>query len=233
MNAAELIALADAHGIDFIRVAGGSNKPDGIAGKRRRVTIEISAGITEESRRKQRIEAPDTAKGKGSRVAKAAAYSHAELGIAAMGVEALHWSAAQHTIANDRRPQTIRTLMCGLRYYANKAATKDNWEATVPARREPAKRDPKTGVKLAAEPKRAVLYLESLCMLVLDEIAFQRAFMEAPGLYAIYLGVDERTWEKPLEERFRVLQQEYAGWYRAGLSMIQRGINGDEGDRAA
>jgi hypothetical protein len=241
LNAAELIALADAHGIDFIHVAGSSNRSDGIAGKRRRVIIEIDPGVTEESRRKKRIEAPDSAKGKGSRVAKAATWSHAELGMAAGGVDqngrlhvsALHWAAAQHTIANDRRPETIRTLMCGLRYHANKWATEGNWEATVPCRREPVKRDPKTQVVIAPEPRRSVLYLEPLCMLVLDEISFKPAFTKAPGLYAIYLGVDERTWDKMLEERFSLLKARYAGWYGSGLGEIQRRINGDGEERVA
>jgi hypothetical protein len=237
MQAAELVALADAHGIDFIQVAGTSNKPDGIAGKRRRVIVEIDPGITEESRKKQRIEARDTASGKGTRTAKAATWSHAELGMAAGGlddrghpiVSALAWSATQHTIANDRRPETIRTLMCGLRHHANKFATQGNWEATLPCRREAPKRDPKTGVRMAAEPQQSVLYLESLCMLVLDEISYRPAFAKAPGLYAIYLGIDERIWDKILGDRFAMLQARYAVWYGSGLGEIQRRINGDEG----
>ena len=241
MHASELVALADAHGIDFIRVAGGSNKPDGIAGKRRRVTVEIQSGITEESRRKQRIEAPDTASGKGTRTTKAATWSHVELGIAAGGkddqgrlhISALAWAAVQHTIANDRTPETIRTLMCGLRHHANKFATQGNWEAALPARREPVKRDAKTGVRIAPEPRHSVLYLESLCMLVIDEISFRPAFVKAPGLYAIYLGIDQHVWDKTLDDRFRMLQARYAVWYGSALGEIQRRINGDDGERAA
>lgn len=229
MHATDLVTLACAHGIDFVQVAGSSNRPDGVAGRRRKQWVEIATGVTEESRKRQLVEAPDSAKGKGSRVAKPAAYSHAELGVAAAGVKGLHWAAAQHTIANDRTPLTIRTLMCGLRYHANKVATDENWEATVPARRLPVQRHPKTHVVIAAEPRPEVLYLESLCMLVLDEISFRPAFTAAPTLFAIYLGIEEVTWESKLEERFRTLQAKYAGWYGAGLRMIQRRING-EGD---
>ena len=228
MKAADLVTLADTHGIDFLHVAGNANRADGVASKRRKVVIELSDGITEESRRKIKIEAPDTVKGSGSRVAKAAAYSHAELGIAAVGVKGLHWAAAQHTIANDRTPLTIRTLMCGLRYHANKEATEGNWEVTMPPRRDPVKRDPKTNMRLAPERQPEVLYLEPLCMLVLDEISFRPAFAQAPQLFSIYLGVEESTWTGRLENRFRMLQGKYASWYSAGLRMIQKRINGDE-----
>jgi hypothetical protein len=227
LNATELIALADAHGIDFVAVAGNANRPDGVAGKRRKTWITLDPGVTDESRKKILIEAPDSAKGKGSRVAKPAAYSHAELGVAAAGVKGLYWAAAQHTIANDRTPLTIRTLMCGLRYHANKIATDENWEATVPAMRAAVKRDPKTKVVIAAEARQEVLYLEPLCMLVIDEVSFRPAFTAAPELFAIYLGIEEVTWESRLEERFRLLQAKYAQWYGSGLGMIQRRINGD------
>jgi hypothetical protein len=230
MHASDLIQLACAHGIDFIHVAGSANKAVGVAAKRRKQWVEIATGVTEESRKKALVEAPDTAKGRGSRVAKPAAYSHAELGIAAVGVKGLHWAAAQHTIANDRTPLTIRTLLCGLRYHANKEATEHNWEATVPARREPVRRDPKSNVRIAPETRPEVLYLEPLCMLVLDEVSFRPAFTAAPALFAIYLGIEDVTWEQKLEERFRTLQGKYAVWHASGLRMIQRRINGDSED---
>lgn len=233
LNAVELVALADAHGIDFIRVAGSSNRTDGVAGKRRKVIVEIEQGITQESRKKHRIEAHDTASGKGTRTAKSTAWSHAELGMAATGTSRLAWSATQHTIANDRRPETIRTLMCGLRHHANKFASQGNWEAMVPCRRDPPKRDPKTGVMPAVAPRESVLYLESLCMLVLDEISFRPAFVKAPGLYAIYMSVDDALWQRTLVDRFRMLQTRYAAWYGSGLGEIQRRINGYDEDIAA
>jgi hypothetical protein len=229
VNAQELVALADAHGVDFLAVAGAANKPDGIAGKRRRKVVEIEPGITEDSRKKQRIEAPDSAKGKGSRVAKAATYSHAELGIAAGGrdeqgrpyVSQLAWAAIQHTIANDRRPDTLRLLFHGLRYHANKHADQEGWEMQLPGRRDTprGKRQP-------------VYYVDPLCMLVLDEISFRPAFTAAPALHAICLGIDEDLWESRLVPRFKLLQNRYAMWYGTALGHIQRQINGDA-ERAA
>lgn len=225
MNAADLVALCDAHGIDFVHVAGSSNNLKGIAGTRRRVTVEIETGVTEDSRKKQRITAPDTATGKETRTPRPKAWSHVELGIAAFGVTALHWSAAQHTIANDRTPDTLRILMCGLRYQANKLATQQNWETVLPKRIE---RDPKTGKRPPGSKRQSTFYIDPLCMLVLDEISFRPAFTAAPHLHAIYMGVEEQTWEDVLAPRFAVLQQRYAGWYGAGLRMIQRMITGDQ-----
>lgn len=227
MNAADLVALCDAHGIDFVHVAGSSNNIKGIAGKRRHITVEIEPGITGESRSKQRMEAPDTANGKESRTPRAKTWSSVELGIAAYGVTALHWAATQHTIANDRRPDTLRVLMCGLRYQANKMATQNNWETVLPSR---IVRDPKTGRRIPGRSRQSTFYVDPLCMLVLDEISFLPAFTAAPQLHAIYMGVEPNTWEDVLAPRFEQLQHRYAGWYGSGLRMIQRRISGDEAE---
>lgn len=224
MNAAELVSLCCAHGIDFIRVAGSSNNLKGLAGKRRRVVIDIEPGITEESRKRQRIEAPDTVKGKGARSVRAADWGSPELAMAAYGVKALHWAASQHTLANDRTPQTIKMLFFGLRYHANQFATETNWETVLPARIE---RDAKTGKRIVGAKRASVFYVEPLCMLVLDEISYRPAFTAAPALFSIYLGVEQETWESVLEARFRMLQGRYAVWYGSGLGRIQRRINGE------
>lgn len=232
MHAGDLVALASAHGIDFLRIAGAANKPDGIAGKRRKRWVELEPGITERSGKRQLVEAPDTAKGKGSRVARPAAFSQVELGIAAYGVGELSWCAAQHSIARDRTPHTIGILHRGLMYHANKFAVAEKWELMLPAAIE---RDA-MGKKIPGVKRESVYYHEALCMLVLDEISFRPAFIEAPGLHAIYLGVEESTWEDRLAKRFHALQMRYQVWYGSGLGKIQRRINGvpeDEPARAA
>jgi len=215
MNAAELVALCDAHGIDFVHVAGSSSNTKGVARKRVRTEVEIEAGIGE---------VVETSRGKESRTSKPKAWSSAELAIAAVGVTALHWAAAQHTIANDRRPDTLRILMCGLRYYANKLATQSNWETVLPKRVE---RDVK-GRRIPGQRRQSAFYVDPLCMLVLDEISFKPAFLAAPHLPAIYMGVEPQTWEDILAPRFVMLQQRYASWYGTGLRTIQRRINGEE-----
>lgn len=227
MKAADLISLCDAHGIDFVQVAGSSNNTEGVASKRRSVIVEIDPGITGESRCKQRVTAPDTAQGKESRTPRPKAWSQVDLGIAAFGVEALHWAASQHTIANDRRPDTLRVLMCGLRYQANKLATQHSWETVLPSRIVRGK----DGKRIPGKRRDTTFYIDPLCMLVLDEISFRPAFVAAPQLHAIYMGVEEGTWEDVLAPRFALLQHRYAGWYGSGLRVIQRRINGEDETR--
>lgn len=216
MRADQIVALCGAHGIDFIRVAGAASDLKGPARKRRRSEIEIQAGIGE---------IRETVKGKESRVWKPAAYTQAELGIAAYGTSALAWNAVQHSIANDRRPATLECLHRGLMYHAGKFATQDSWEVMLPGR---ISLNAETGKPRPGEVRDWVFYREALCMLVLDEISFKPAFTSAPPLYAIYLGIEPTTWVKTVEPRFRQLQMRYQVWYGAGLRLIQRGINGPE-----
>ena len=227
MKAHDLVALASARGIDFLHVAGSSNRTDGVAGCRRTVVVEIEPGITDESRKRQRIEAPDTAKGKGSRVARAPTYSHAELGIAAHGVKPLAWSAIQHTIANDRTTDTIKMLHGGLMYHTAKFGNQLGWEMMLPGEVE---RNPKTGKRVPGSKRESVFYREKLCMLVLDEISFRPAFTKIAPLFAWYLGIEESTWEEVVLERFKLLQIRYAVWYGEGLRLIQQRISGERCD---
>lgn len=219
LKAHDLVALASAHGIDFISVAGSSSKLDGAARLRHRTEVEIEEGITD---------IRETVKGKGSRVAKAPAYSHAELGIAAHGVKALAWSAAQHTIANDRTTLTLKVLHGGLMYHVAKYANQLSWEMMLPGEVE---RNPKTGKRVPGSKRESVFYREKLCMLVLDEISFRPAFSRIEPLYWWYLGIEQATWEDIVLERFKLLQMRYAVWYGEGLRLIQRGINGPSGER--
>lgn len=214
MNAKELVALCSAHGINFVHVAGSASNTDGIAGTRSLRRIEIEAGITE---------VRETCQGKESRVAKQPEFSQAELGIAAYGVKNLSWCAAQHTIANDRTPFTLKCLHRGLMYHADKYAKQQEWEIVLPGRVE---RDAKTHRRIPGSKAGTVFYREALCMLVLDEISFKPAFTAAPHLYSIYLGIEQATWEKKLAERFELLQMRYQVWYGTGLRMIQQRITG-------
>lgn len=218
LKAHDLVALASAHGIDFLHVAGSASKLDGQARERRRTDVEISDGITD---------IRETVKGKGSRVAKAPAYSHAELGIAAHGVKALAWSAAQHTIANDRTTLTLKVLHGGLMYHTAKYGNQLGWEMMLPGEIE---RNPKTGKRVPGSKREAVFYREKLCMLVLDEISFKPAFTRIPPLYAWYLGIEQATWDDIVLERFKMLRMRYDVWYGEGLRLIQRGISGERCD---
>ena len=122
---------------------------------------------------------------------------------------------------------TLHILHRGLMNHTQKFSSQQDWEVMLPGRVE---RDPKTGKRAPRSKRGLVFYREALCMLVLDEISFKPAFTAAPQLYAIYLGIEQDTWEKSLLERFDMLQRRYQCWYGTGLRMIQQRIN-STGDR--
>ena len=117
----------------------------------------------------------------------------AELGQAAYGVPRVAFEAACYAYAGDMGLQ--EGLWQALLHEATWLRRRERW--------------PPTCRGIAGD---TVNYLPPLARLVLVEDAHRRYFTVAPGLYAIYLGVTEPTWERELRERFVAVQLVYLGW---------------------
>jgi hypothetical protein len=75
-------------------------------------------------------------------------------------------------------------------------------------------------------------YLKHLAKLVLDEDASPNAFQIAPGLYALYLGLREKTWDKTIAERFYALKLVWLGWLQHAASIMQPRLSSEDGESA-
>jgi hypothetical protein len=209
MQAAELFALATAHGIDLKRVAGNSSDFDGPAAERKPSREQRSDGI-------ERV--PLTVRGAESRVYRRPHWSHAELGIAAAGLSELPWLAARYSYAGDYA--SYWPLWWALGFNAHRMASREGWAPMVPGRLSP--RHERTGKPLPGAKAEPHFYLLDLAQLVLDEDANKRYFSIAPQLYCAYMRVEEPIWERVLEKRFRALQAVYDRWLAVARGMIQR-----------
>ena len=213
MKAAELIALAAAHGIDLSHVGGNADRTDGAASLRRRSREELRDGI----------EVIPTARGHGTRTYRRPAWSLAELGQAAQGLGELPWFAARYSFAGDR--SCYWTLWYALAFEAHALAHREGWQPRVMGC---AARDPRTGRLIAGARGEPRFYLLDLAQLVLDEDGNRSLFAGAQaiaGLHALYLRVEEPTWSKILEPRYRSLQAVYERWLGTARGMIQRRLN--------
>lgn len=201
MRPDELVALASAHGIDLQHVAGAESNTKGLARKRR---------MGKEERKLARGRPiVETAEGSGSRVMRARAWSHAETGMAAFEVPRMPWIAALYSWSGDR--DAYKELHRGLTLKALEMAAASKWIWQVPL--------------LDGHP---TYYLERLTELVLDEEGCKAYFQAAPGLYAIYMGVAEETWHKPLFGYFAELQAQYGRWLDTTRGYIARWIKAQE-----
>jgi hypothetical protein len=130
-------------------------------------------------------------------------WSHAELGMAARGVPELPWLAARFSFAGDMN--CYWKLWYGLLFQAQRLAVRNNWRPQIPATN--------------GEPK---FYLEGLSRLVLDEDVHRPFFTAAPALYAVYMDVDDRVWQRLLAARHAMLKARYEIWLGTARAMIQR-----------
>jgi hypothetical protein len=71
-------------------------------------------------------------------------------------------------------------------------------------------------------------YLQHLAKLVLDEDASPQLFQTAPQLYAIYLGLSEKVWEKSVAERYGALQLVWLDWLGHAASIMQPRLAGED-----
>lgn len=213
MNAADLITLAAARGVDLSRVGGNASNTKGVAARRGRTEFE----------RRQGLEVIETARGRGTRAAVAPIWSHAELGLAAQGVPELPWLAARYSYCDDRT--VYWKLWYGLTFWVQRKARQNNWRPMVTGELP---RDA-NGQLIRGTVGEPALYLDRLCLLVLDEQRNEmKQYFVSPAIYAIYMRVEEETWRRILESRFALLKQRYEGWLGKARSMIQELISIDE-----
>jgi hypothetical protein len=196
LNAAGLVQLAAAKGIDLKGVAGRSSDTRGIARERRRTRDEREQGIEV---------VPQTVRGRESRGMRRPDWSAAELGQAAKGLGIVPWSAALYSYAGSKSGYLV--LLSELRSEAIRLSRRERWPLHVPDERG-----------------RPIFYCEQLAQLVLDEDALKHLFAAAPQLYAIYMGVPAGTWEKHVAGPFRSLRAIYDQWLGRARGVIAQAI---------
>jgi hypothetical protein len=208
MQAAELVALCAARGIDLSHVGGNASNTDGAAAPRRLTPKE----------RKQRekehlsLTVEISARGHGTRVYRRPTYSLAELGQAAQGVREIPWLAAFYSWGGDRAPATYSELFWALASYADHTGKREKWPP---------------GIKRLSKPARPFYVHELVGLLLEEEGDLRRYFMAAHTVHAIYMDVDDATWNKHLAGPYASLQQRYQSWLGTARAMIQRKISGE------
>jgi hypothetical protein len=195
VRAEELVALASAHGVDLTH-----NARLGTPGRRH--ATERQRGTNGHSYEVLTAPSAQRANGRASYTHARPAWSIEDLGQAAAGVPRLSFLAACYSYAGDR--SAYWELWAGLERAAQELRLRHAWPAQV---------------RSAAGPH--VFYLEQLACLVLDEDAHPHLFQSAPGLYAIYAGVDESTWRQSVFHRFDKVRLRFLGWIGEAMSIMQ------------
>lgn len=219
MRPDELVALYTPHGVDLQHVAGAASNTKGVARKR-------IMGPEERKRAKGRP-ITETAEGDSTRVMRPRTWSHAEVGICAGGLELkskgkpargpngdylvrcpqMPWLAICYIAGGDR--DGYKELHRGLTLKAVDCAKAGRWQWQVPL----------------VNGGRAY-YLERLAELVLDTEGCPAHFAEAAkelvqwSPHAIYMGVAEEVWQKPLYGYFLEIQGHFHGWLDAARAVI-------------
>lgn len=197
MNAADLIQLAQARGIDLKYVAGAASRTDGIARKRQRTKEEIDHGLP----------LRESVTGRQTRVYRRPSWTVAELGQAANGLGAVPWAALCYSVAGFCEPNEYKVLWHALANEAGRLSRRENWPMEV-----------------VCEDGKRRCYREHLAKLVLIEEANRHFFAAAPQLYAIVMEVPAPVWDRQLSDPFRSLKSAYERWLGIGLSVIGRWI---------
>jgi hypothetical protein len=201
VRAEDLVLMANAHGVDLMRVAKNmtSDNPEVMQAAKDVVRKRFGAGRSA----LVLIPPPDSmAAGRETRSSKRPEWTAAELAQAAAGVPDLYFRAALFAYTGDRKYYWwLREQLSSEAHHIRHAA---RWSPVV---------DDVTGCELA--------YLKRLSALVLDEDAHASLFKIAPRLYPVYMHISERTWDRELEGRFTVLKNVWVGWATEALRMIQ------------
>jgi hypothetical protein len=200
LNAASLVQLAAARGIDLAHVAGVSSNLDGAARKRARTDVERELGIPD---------VRETVKGRETRGHRPPAWGVAELGQAAQGLGVIPWTAALYSFAGSQDGYWI--LWSALSSEANRIARREAWTAQV-----------------MSEDGHHRFYRENLSALVLDEDRSKHLFAAAPGLYAAYMHVAPATWDRHLAGPFSSLKSRYEGWLAVARSVIGKWVRNED-----
>lgn len=201
MDAASLIQLAKARGVDLSYIGGVASNLDGIAARRNLTRAEKKF----RNENKLSLEVSDTVKGRESRTYRRPAWSVAELGQAAKDLGIIPWTAALYSYAGAREGYWL--LWNALNAEANKISRRESW---VP--------------RVATEDGKMQFFREELAQLVLDEDANKHLFLAAPVLYSAYMGVTPPVWDQHLIGPFRSLRSRYEGWLGAARATIAKWI---------
>lgn len=201
MDAASLIKLAAAKGIDLNHIAGVASDLSGVAAQRK-LTIEekkyrIKTG--------QGLEVSETVRGRESRTYRRPTWSVAELGQAAKGMGVIPWTAAMYSYAGAK--EGYWRLWDALSGEARRISNREFWPP-----------------RIASEDGRMLCYREQLSLLVLDEDASKHLFLAAPILYPAYMGVTLQVWERQLFGPFVSLKSRYEGWLGTARATIAKWI---------
>lgn len=205
MREDQLIAFLVARGVDFEHVAGSSSDTKGDARPRRltkeeRKAAEDSGGIPVVT---------ETVTGHQTRVYRPPSWSLQELSLAMRGMPLQPELAVCYSIACDftARPHLVREL----RVEAAQLAKKDSWPSLV--------RDVNG---------KALLYLEPMISLLLDEEAHRGRFVQAQPapVHAWLMNVHPHTWDQVLSPKYVSLQAKYEGWLCDGRARVRRRIMG-------
>jgi hypothetical protein len=199
LNAAQLVGLAQARGIDLSHVAGVASNVDGIAQERSLTLDEKKLGI-----RDVRL----TVRGRETRSARRPSWSAAELSQAAAGLGPVPWNAALYSFAGAKDGYWL--LWHALASEAHRLARRESWAPRV----------------TKADGSQS-FFRESLAELVLVVDANRHLFVAAPTLHAIYMGVNPAVWDQQLDDPFRSLKAAYERWLTIARVEIGRWIRGD------
>lgn len=201
MRAEDLISMANAHGVDLMRVAKNmtSDDPEIMQAARDVVKKRFGAGRTA----LVLVPPPGSpADGKETRSAKRPEWTAAELAQAAAGVSDLSFRAALFAYAGDHK--YYKWLRNELFCEALRLRELLEWPPVV------------IDIHDIEVP-----YLNHLASLVLDEDAHPALFRVAPQLYAVYMRVPEKVWDKLMSRRFHALKLVWSNWGAEALRMIQ------------
>jgi hypothetical protein len=197
MDAASLVKLAAARGIDLSHIAGVASDLQGIA-KQRKYSPTVLKSRRE---RHLNLEVSETGRGRETRTYRQAQWSVADLGMAAKGLGAIPWAAALYSFAGSRDGYWL--LWHALANEAHRIGRREYWPPRV-----------------LQEDGRRRFFRENLAELVLIEDANRHLFVAAPTLYAIYMGVAPETWDRHLSGPFKALQGSYEHWLSIARSVI-------------
>lgn len=201
MKAEDLLQLANPHGVDLMRVAKNmtSDNPEVMQAAKDVIKKRFGAGRSAFVL----IEPPGSrAAGKETRSNKRPEWTAAELGQAAGGVPDIYFRTAMFAFTGDRT--WWEWLRDELSSEAHHIRDECGWSPVV-----------------EIITKCEITYLTQLASLVLDEDAYPSMFKVTPELYPIYMHVTQKTWDRQLEGRFKVIKNVWVSWATEALRMIQ------------
>jgi hypothetical protein len=197
VNAADLISLASAKGVNLVQAAQMAATEKA---KSEFVTVRVAPGRFAKTLRPQ---SPSEAKGRASRsYSRKPTWTTAELSQASQGLAPVLFDAALYHYACDATPYWRLFQQLVTRAYHLQA--ENDWPGEI--------RDVH-GIEMP--------YIRHLAMLVLDEDQSQALFKLLDGaLYPIYMNCWAKTWDSTLSGPYEDLRQVWLGWLHSARAHI-------------